>query len=510
MSSRLVTPWAVLAGSASLIAGLSALLLWKDSPQRSEPIILQCAEALRESIEEIVPIYERETGQRIEVRFGESRKILTDLEVTHQGDVFLPADDSYIADAEKMDLMGEVLPLARMNAIIVVNKGYEQPIAQWDDLFRYGARFALPNPKAAAVSRSTSAALGEVRWTRLRSISVEMGPVTQVANAVNLGQAVDAGLIWDNMLSSPHYANLKPIKIKEMQGITGNVRIGVVKNSPRHEQALRFAQFVNRDCADIIQKHGFTVANTPFASQASKRDSARTDEPRARAAIVVYAGAMLRPAIDKTIREFAERENVTVDTNYNGCGILVGQMKTGQRPDVYFACDASFMNDVQDLFEKPKVISKNQLVIAVKKGNPHGIRSLKDLGKEGLRVGVGHEQKCALGAITQGVLIRSGSLKAVEDNIKTRAPSGDMLINQLLIGSLDAVVAYVSNVNVGEGEGAIEAIKIEEVNCRPTQPIAISRSTAHPDVVKRLLQAIESAKSKERFEKLGFGWEIAP
>jgi molybdate transport system substrate-binding protein len=276
MSSRLLTPWAVLAGSAALVAGLSALLLWKDGPEQNEPIILQCAEALRESIEEIVPIYERETGQRIEVRFGESRKILTDLEMTHQGDVFLPADDSYIADAQKMDLLGEILPLARMNAVFVANKEYKQPITQWEDLFRYDVRFALPNPKAAAVSRSTSAGLGEVKWKRLRSISVEMGPVTQAANAVNLGQAVDMGLIWDNMLSSPHYGNLKPIKIKEMQGIAGNVKIGVVKNSPRHAAALSFAQFVNRDCADIFTKHGFTVANSPVA--ASKLDSSNVIE----------------------------------------------------------------------------------------------------------------------------------------------------------------------------------------------------------------------------------------
>jgi len=28
---------------------------------------------------------------------------------------------------------------------------------------------------------------------------------------------------------------------------------------------------------------------------------------------------------------------------YNGCGILVGQMQAGAKPDLYFACDAQFM-----------------------------------------------------------------------------------------------------------------------------------------------------------------------
>ena len=56
----------------------------------------------------------------------------------------------------------------------------------------------------------------------------------------------------------------------------------------------------------------------------------------------------------------------------------------------------------------------------------------------------------------------------------------------------------------------LEAIKVEEVNCQPSQPIAISKSTAHPDVVKRLLRSLETAQSKDRFEKLGFGWEVKP
>ena len=59
-------------------------------------------------------------------------------------------------------------------------------------------------------------------------------------------------------------------------------------------------------------------------------------------------------------------------------------------------------------------------------------------------------------------------------------------------------------------EDKLDAVKLEDVTCTPTQPIAISKTTAHPEVVKRLLKALETAQSKERFEKLGFGWELQP
>ena len=96
---------------------------------------------------------------------------------------------------------------------------------------------------------------------------------------------------------------------------------------------------------------------------------------------------MLRPAIEDTVKAFEEREGVVIDTVYNGCGILVAQMKSGQVPDAYFACDKEFMEQVPNLFPEPIDVSQNELVIAVQKGNPHEIASLRDLTKEGLRGG---------------------------------------------------------------------------------------------------------------------------
>ena len=93
----------------------------------------------------------------------------------------------------------------------------------------------------------------------------------------------------------------------------------------------------------------------------------------------VFAGSMLRPAIDETITAFEEREGVRVSRVYNGCGILVAQMKGGQVPDAYFACDTEFMEQVPDLFPEPVDVSQNELVILVQKGNPHNIGSLRDL-----------------------------------------------------------------------------------------------------------------------------------
>jgi molybdate transport system substrate-binding protein len=245
-------------------------------------------------------------------------------------------------------------------------------------------------------------------------------------------------------------------------------------------------------------EHGF--------SEVSAQDDAGRKE------LVVYAGAMLRPAVEETLTDFERREGVSVTRVYNGCGILVAQMKAGARPDVYFACDPRFMADVQDRFEAPKTMSNNQLVIAFQKGNPNGIRELRDLAKPGLRVGVGHEQQCALGALTKETFLRTGIYAAVQKNIVVQLPTGDFLINQLRSGAksfkaaLDVAVVYRSNVTPFEDE--LAAIPITGIPCAaPQQPIAVSKTAGDPELAGRLLRALESAESRQRFEALGFGWE---
>src|SRR5262249_21762237 len=162
--------------------------------------------------------------------------------------------------------------------------------------------------------------------------------------------------------------------------VTARVQIALAKTSKQPDDALRLARYIRaRDKgARYFVAQGFT------AVEEGESEAKRPE-------LIVYAGAMLRPAVEETLNEFERREGVRITRVYNGCGILVSQMKTGAQPDLYFACDPRFMTQVEDMFGDPTTISRNQLVIAVPKGNPHGIKSLKDLGQKDLRVGVGHE-----------------------------------------------------------------------------------------------------------------------
>jgi ABC-type molybdate transport system substrate-binding protein len=85
-----------------------------------------------------------------------------------------------------------------------------------------------------------------------------------------------------------------------------------------------------------------------------------------------------------------------------------------------------------------------------------------------------------------------------------QSPTGDFLVNQLRTGSLDAVIAYLSNAT-GSAD-TLEAVAIDIPCAFAAQPVAMSRETRYPLLTARLLAALKSAESKHRFEAAGFSW----
>jgi ABC-type molybdate transport system substrate-binding protein len=301
--------------------------------------------------------------------------------------------------------------------------------------------------------------------------------------------------VYDAILST--YLDLIAVEIPEFRDAVSPVSIGVLRSSAQPAAALHFARYVSaRDRGQKrYQEYGFTLAPGDVWE----------DVPE----LSVFAGSMLRPAIETTIREFELREGVRVSRIYNGCGILVAQMKAGQVPDAYFACDTEFMNQVPDLFPEPVDVSENELVIVVHKGNPHAIANLADLGNQGLRVGVGHEKQCAMGWLTQNTFRESGVQETVMKNVTVQSPTGDMLVNQILTGSLDAAVVYLSNA-AGAGE-KLDAIQIQGLQCSvATQPFAISVDSPHAQTASRLFEHILTTESRQTFTDEGFRWKFDP
>lgn len=458
---------------------------------KAEPLLLYCAAGLKPVVESVIREYEAASGHRVQVQYGGSGTLLSNLKVARVGDLFLAADDSYLGIARSNRLVVEVIPLARMKPVIAVAKGNPKKILNLGDLMRPDVHLVLPNPDAAAIGKAVRGALmKEGRWEGLAARALAFKPtVNDLANDLKLGSA-DATFLWDATVRQ--YPELEALEEETFGGVASEVGVGILESSKQPREALRFARYLgapDRGGKSFVGQ-GFLLAE----------GDAWVEVPE----LLFYSGGVNRLAIEETLRKFEDREGVRITRVYNGCGILTAQIRSGQRPDGYFACDVSFMKTVKDEFRPSVDLAETRMMIATKKGNPMGLNRLEDLGRSGVKLGIANEQQSALGALTARLLRQHGLYDTVMSNVVVQTPTADLLVNQIRTGSLDAVVVYEANTVGSAGQIGAEPIELE--GAKAVQPIAVARSTRHPQLMGRLLGALRSVESETRFTTQGFRW----
>lgn len=501
-------PWggpALWVGAALLILAVALERLVRlergEGARGAAPVLLvHCAKGLRPAVEELARSYEQQTGTRIELSYGGSGTLLSQLQVRPRGELYIAGDDSYVVgeggerpSARELGLVEEVFALARMRPVIAVGAGNPRGVGALADLLREDVRVGLALPEAAAVGRvMREACVEQGIWDALRARAlVEEPTVTELANALALG-TIDAAVLWDATVAQ--WEGLEAVRTAPLEARVRDVTLGVLRDSERARDALRFARYLSsRDRgAAVWERHGFE----------SVEGDAWTLVPR----VELFYGAMLDAAIAERIAAFEEREGCMVDTVKNGCGVLVAQMRAGASPDAYFSCDTSFLDMVEERFAAPTDVSANAMVLLVPRGNPRGLASLGDLAREGLRVGLAHPEKSALGELTRRQMRAQGVHEAFvqSGNWLVESATGDYLVNQLSVGSLDAVVVYRSNAAHVLDE--LEVVPLEGRGALAVQPYAVAKASEHPQLMERLLDFLLRGESQERFLELGFEW----
>ncbi len=467
----------------------------------SGTLFVYCAAGMQYPMEAIVDRYEKEYGVSIELQYGGSNTLLNQLEVSKTGDLYLAADDSYIQIARSKGLLDEAIPLAHMRPVIAVRAGNPKGIRSVDDLLSKKLRVGMGEPSAAAVGKKVRKLLAAAgKWEAMERLVRERGvfkpTVNEVANAIKIG-SIDAGLIWDSTVAQ--YPELEEVRSPELDAGESLVQIGVLRSSRQPTAALHFARYVAaRDRGlEAFRAKGFRAVEGDIWE----------DHPR----LVFFAGSVNQAALEPIVREFERREGVTVETVYNGCGILTAQMQTLKRkggfgfPDAYMACDVYYLDTVRDLFQEDVIISETDIVIVVQKGNPKQIASLSDLVRPGIRVAIGQPDQCTIGVLSRRLLQRAGIYEqCLKQNVVTQTATSAMLVPTVVTGSADAALAYRTDTLAERSR--VDVVSIDSDAARAVQPFAISRISSHKQLVRRLLAHV--ARSKEIFEQAGFAWRL--
>lgn len=251
------------------VVGL-VVCVWLLSPGASSPpsqktpasveLRVYCAAGLKAAVEPASAQFENETGIAIRLQYGGSGSLLSSLAVSPEGDVFIPADDSYLAHAASNGWVQLSRPVASMNPVLAVAKGNPRQLRTLEDLLKPGLRLALANPDVAAVGKVTRDRLQTLgHWASVEKQAIVFKPtVNDVANDIKLG-AVDAGIIWD--ATAAQYPELEPVPLKEFEMLHQQFSVVALSRSKHPAAAEAYATYLTTPGKGLEQfrRRGYRV-----------------------------------------------------------------------------------------------------------------------------------------------------------------------------------------------------------------------------------------------------------
>ena len=140
-------------------------------------------------------------------------------------------------------------------------------------------------------------------------------------------------------------------------------------------------------------------------------------------------------------------------------------------------------------------------MIAVQKGNPKNITTIKDFASPGLKVALGDANATAIGKAGAKMFKKFNITEAVEKNVVTRTPTINELTVIMNTGQADASLLTLDQINPEK----MDAITIPvSDNVVLIVPIGVTTFTKNPENAQKFADFVASDEGKAIFVKHGF------
>ena len=181
-----------------------------------------------------------------------------------------------------------------------------------------------------------------------------------------------------------------------------------------------------------------------------KQQAATQQEPAKRPfegrTLTLFVGSASQPPTELAAQTFMEKTGAKLELQFGGSGDMLSRMKLSGRGDIFFPGSSDYI----EIAKREKLVDPTtETIIAylvpainVPKGNPAGIRTLEDLARPGLRIGIARPDTVCVGLYAVEVLERAGLAEKVRPNIVTHAESCAKTAQIVALGQVDAVIGW--------------------------------------------------------------------
>jgi molybdate transport system substrate-binding protein len=262
MSARLVSTLIVLSLTVSLIVSVSGqTCLGADS------LMVFAGAASKPPTEEAAKAFEAKTGVRVDVIFGGSGYVLSQMMLGKKGDLYFPGSSDYMEVAKKKDV---VFPETEKKIVylvpaINVQKGNPKNVKTLKDLTRPGLKVAIANPEGVcvglyAVEIVESFLTPEEKEAFRKNLINYTESCEKTATAISL-KAADAVIGWRVF----HYwdpERIETIPLDKSQVIRiGYIPIAVARFTSNRPLAQNFIDFLlSEDGTRIFKKYHYFMS----------------------------------------------------------------------------------------------------------------------------------------------------------------------------------------------------------------------------------------------------------
>ncbi|MFC7531546.1 molybdate ABC transporter substrate-binding protein [Actinoplanes sp. GCM10030250] len=212
--------------------------------------------------------------------------------------------------------------------------------------------------------------------------------------------------------------------------------------------------------------------------------------------VTVFAAASLTESFTTIGEQFeAAHPGTTVTFNFGGSSGLATQINEGAPADVF--ASASPKNLVTGA-GPPAVFARNQLVIAVAKGNPAGVTGLAGLSRAGLKVALCAEA-VPCGAAANTVIEAAGvavTPVTLEQDVKAA-------LSKLKLGEVDAALVYRTDAKASAAD--VDAVEFpESAEAVNDYPIVVLNGARNPAGARAFVDYVLSGEGTKVLTGAGF------
>ena len=258
---KILVRW--LAAAACLTAVLAPRADAQGKPASNRQVVVSAAVSLTEVLQQLAPIYQAQTGDRIVLNFGASNTLARQISFGAGVDLFISADEAQMnAVAGQIDSASRVDLLSNQLAIAVPDDRPRKLASARDLVDPAFKRIAIGDPSAVPAGVYAKQYLQTLGiWPDLASRVVPAGSVRLALTAVESG-AADAAIVYRTDLSTSEHAR-EALVVPLAEGPRIVYPAAIVRAGKNQEGGRRLLAFLRSpDATAAFTRAGF-IAPVP-------------------------------------------------------------------------------------------------------------------------------------------------------------------------------------------------------------------------------------------------------